>query len=226
MLFPLPHFGAPVLGQIGELKTSNSADASVIHHWSFDEDDVSGADATDLIGGNTATIIQSDEDAEFVSTDGKFGGYFHEPDNFDQAELTDNISFADDQAWTVALWVNRRGSNHHAYAPGCCEYKKPRIITPIGSNTSNFEQIELRRVIMVDGKWVYDAPFVWIGRDGNIVRGPIGSGLMPAEDWVHIAVVSDGESVTLYRDGDALTTQVPAGGDTGWTFNSIGKGKI
>jgi len=216
--------------QIDELIFNNSTDVVGINHWSFDESDVSGADAYDVIGGNTATIIQSDYDAEFVSTDGAFGGYFHEPNNLDEATLSSPVSFADGDPWTVALWVNRRGSDFRIDQLNDWEYKNPRIITPIGNNESYDEQIQLRRGyywLIIPGRdreWVTDRAFAWVGTGGNIVQGPVYSGALPADGWVHIAVVSDGSSVILYRDGVALTPQLYAVTNTGWTFNSIGRG--
>jgi hypothetical protein len=50
------------------------------------------------------------------------------------------------------------------------------------------------------------------------------SGILTAEDWIHVAVVCDGLSVTLYRDGAELTPQTYEVTDTSWTFNSIGRG--
>ena len=218
--------------QIVALKTSNSVDGmDGIYHWSFDDSDVSDANAYDEISGNTATIIQSDGDAEFVATDGKFGGYFHEPDNLDEASLSSAVSFADGDEWTVALWVNRRGARFRIDQPGDFEYKDPRIITPIGNNTSCLEQIQLRRGCYNfrcedsdEWEWVDCRSFAWVGTSGNVVQGPLYSGVLTAEDWIHVAVVCDGLSVTLYRDGAELIPQKDEVTDTSWTFNSIGRG--
>lgn len=199
-----------------------STHAGAIHHWSFDDVDVSGADATDVIGGNTATIedkgnsikLPPDGDAVFVPEDGAFGGYFREPDNNDQALLSSVVSFADGQPWTVALWINRRGS----------DVNNPAIISPIGYNIkdkdtsgANREQIRLRRN--------FDKSLTWVGTSGNTVNGSVNSGVLPVDAWIHIAVVTDGSSVTLYRDGVELALQTSAVTDTSWRINSIGKGK-
>lgn len=193
-----------------------SVHASAIHHWSFDESDVSGAEATDVIGGNTATLIDvgdyatqlpPDGDAMFMPTGGAFGGYFREPDDDDQALLSRDVSFVIGQEWTVALWINRRGS----------ENSNPAIISPIGNNADNSDQIRLRRN--------FDQSLAWEGEFENTVQGSVGSGILPTDAWVHIAAVSDGSSVILYRDGIGLTPQVSKTTDTGWMFNSIGKGK-
>lgn len=222
--------------QIDELMNNNPPVVGAMHHWSFDESDVSYVngewEALDEFDGNTATIIQSDEDAEFVPIDGKFGGYFHEPDKLDEASLSSPVSFDDGDPWTVALWVNRRGSNFRIDQPGDFEYKDPRIITPIGNNENDSfrEQIQLRRgcyQVRWEGKpyyWVHDRSFAWVGTGDNVVQGPWESGVLPADAWVHIAVVSDGSSVTLYRDGVELTPQLYVVTNTGWTFNSIGRG--
>ena len=100
-----------------------SADTVAMHHWNFDESDVFGIDANDVINGNTASIVQSGiEDAEFVATGGVFGGYFHEPDDVDQAMLTSPVSFEDGEAWAVALWIRWPGNS------------TPNIMAPIGYN--------------------------------------------------------------------------------------------
>lgn len=184
------------------------ATANVLHHWTFDSRDVSGTSAEDVVGGNTATIVDDgDGDATFVAAGGAFNGYFHEPDNADQALPASAVSFSNGDEWTVALWINRNGS----------DVPNPEIISPIGNNGNNLEHIYSRRN--------FDESLAWVGTSGNQVQGSFGSGNLPADAWVHIAAVSDGMTVTLYRDGVALTPQLSEGTDTGWTFNSIGKGK-
>ena len=114
-----------------------SVNASAIHRWSFDLAEASMSDevAYDVIGGNDATLINSGGDAGLIWYGGRFGdGYFHEPDDNDQALLKSPTSFADGEEWTVALWINRRGS----------DIEDPEIISPIGDNGANRKQIQLR----------------------------------------------------------------------------------
>lgn len=184
------------------------ATANVLHHWTFDSGDVSATMAFDVVGGNTATLVNASGNAMFVAAGGAFNGYFREPANDDQATLASVVSFPNGTEWSVALWINRAGSNP----------ANPNIISPIGNNASNDEQIRLRRN--------QDTSLTWVGTSGNEVRGSVGSGVLPADAWVQIVAVSDGVTVTLYRDGVALTPQLSTVTDTGWMFNSIGKGKL
>jgi len=154
----------------------------LVSYWTFDEADIDGDIAKDLIGDNDGTIFSSVEVVEGKINQALLfsGGY---------VEVPDDPSTKPDQ-FSIQFWVN---SNQDFGA------------------TSRFELVDITGQVVIrnDERADFGANLAFHWNDGGAWQAINPADVLSAEEWYNVAATHDGSEANLYVDGnleDSLST--------------------
>ena len=171
---------------------------SIVGVWLFDEG--TGRITHDLSGNNNDAVFEGEP--EWVN--GKFGKAlnFDGSEDYLAAPDSDSLDVSEDQLSIIA-WVNGEGwpaANH--------------IVRKIADEEAG--AIYMLRVHP-------EIPYVILSAGGadKIIQGPT---TLPTEEWIHLAMVYDGQEVRIYVNGE-LDVAAPLSGELAQSDNELRIGR-
>jgi len=193
--------GATTAAKIAKSKVfANSVNNSLlgnrISEWKFDE--VSGSAATDTVGTNNGTLVNSP--ARRSGSDCVSGGCleFNGTNNYVSLS-SDAVNLAND--FTVSFWINKRDS----------VYDNDRVLSLIPDSSNNFQ------IITDDVTQKYGVLF---NRGGSAVINQSTYSVISFDQWVYIVYSVKGSTGIFYKDGVFSPSNGSTNIGSGTTYNN------